>query len=143
TRVKALLPATHRVYKRLTELVRPSPQMAKDERGENESRAAIAEFIKAYGPNNVAFIHLPQKEEIDSGPDNLGLKARRSIQEAGGRVFDGFKLCGLVAADYHPNDQHPNSRGYSKIAACTMSVIKENLRNGHRHGILDLRQAAP
>jgi lysophospholipase L1-like esterase len=127
-RVKALLPATHLVYMYLTELVRPSPQMARDERGEQESRAAIAELIKTYGPENVAFIHLPQKEEIDSGPDVFGLKARRSIQEAGGRLFDGFKLCRLVAADYHPNDLHPNSRGYSKIAACTMSVIKEMAR---------------
>jgi hypothetical protein len=125
TRVKALLPATHRVYKYLTELIRPSPQMTRDERGEQESRAAIAEFIKTYGPENVAFIHLPQKEEIDSGPDVLGLKARRSIQEAGGKVFDGFKLCGLVVDDYHPNDLHPNSRGYGKIATCTMRLIKE------------------
>ena len=76
----------------------------------------------------MAFIHLPRKEEIDSGPDVFGLKARRAIQEAGGRLFDGFKLCGLVAADYHPNDLHPNSRGYGKIAACTMSVIKEMAR---------------
>jgi hypothetical protein len=127
-RVRALMPATHLVYKYLTELVRPSPQMAWDERGEQESRAAIPEFIKRYGPENVAFIHLPRKEEIDSGPDVFGLKARRAIQEAGGRLFDGFKLCGLVAADYHPNDLHPNSRGYGKIAACTMSVIKEMAR---------------
>jgi hypothetical protein len=88
--------------------------MARDERGEQESRAAIAEFIKTYGPENVAFIHLPRKEEIDSGPDVFGLKARRAIQEAGVRLFDGFKLCGLVAADYHPNDLHPNSRGGSE-----------------------------
>ena len=134
TRLKALLPATHRVYKNLTELVRPSPQMARDERGEQESRSAIAEFIKKYGSENVAFIHLPQKEELASGPDDLGLKARRSIEEAGGKLFDGFKLCRLTAADYHPNDQHPNSRGYGKIAACTMSVIKEMvIREAGRH----------
>jgi len=133
-RGKALLPATHRVYKRLRELLRLSPQMARDERGEQESRAAITEFIKKYGPENVAFIHLPQKEEIDSGPDDLGLKARRSIQEAGGKLFDGFKLCRLIAADYHPNDLHPNSRGYAKIAACVMSIIKEMvIREAARH----------
>jgi hypothetical protein len=124
-RAKALLPATDRVYKRLGKLLRLSPQMARDERGERESRAAVAEFIKIYGPENVAFIHLPQKGEIDSGPDDLGLKVRRSIQEAGGKLFDGFKLCQLTAADYHPNDLHPNGRGYDKISACTMSVIKE------------------
>jgi hypothetical protein len=131
-RTKALLPATHLVYRNLTELVRPS---ARDELGEQESRAAIAEFIKTYGPENVAFIHLPRKEEIDSGPDAFGLKARRSIQEAGGRLFDGFKLCRLVAADYHPHDLHPNSRGYAKIAACTMSAIRELVAQPHAASI--------
>jgi hypothetical protein len=99
--------------------------MAVDERGEQQSRAEIAEFIKTYGPENLAFIHLPEKGELDSGPDNLGLKARRSIQEMGVKLFDGFKLCHLTAVDYHPNDLHPNSRGYAKIAACATSVIKE------------------
>ncbi len=122
-RGKALLPATYRAYESLK--LRLSPAMAREERREQESRAAIAEFIKTYGPENVAFIHLPQKEELDSGPDDLGLKARRSIEEAGGKLFDGFKLCRLTAADYHPNDQHPNSRGYAKIAACTLTIINE------------------
>ncbi len=122
-RAKALLPATYRAYESLK--LRLSPAMAREERREQESRAAIAEFIKTYGPENVAFIHLPQKEELDSGPDDLGLKARRSIEEAGGKLFDGFKLCRLTAADYHPNDQHPNSRGYAKIAACTLTIINE------------------
>ena len=122
-RAKALLPATYRAYESLK--LRLSPAMAREERREQESRAAIAEFIKTYGPENVAFIYLPQKEELDSGPDDLGLKARRSIEEAGGKLFDGFKLCRLTAADYHPNDQHPNSRGYAKIAACTLTIINE------------------
>jgi hypothetical protein len=47
------------------------------------------------------------------------------IQEAGGKLFDGFKLCDLTAADYHPTDLHPNSRGYAKIEARAMNVIKE------------------
>jgi hypothetical protein len=122
-RAKALLPATYRAYESLK--LRLSPAMAREERREQESRAAIAEFIKAYGPENVAFIHLPQKEELASGPDDLGLETRRSIEEAGGKLFDGFKLCRLTAADYHPNDQHPNSRGYAKIAACTITIINE------------------
>jgi lysophospholipase L1-like esterase len=124
-RARALVPATHRVYKYFRELLRISPERERQERGEQESLVAISELVKRYGPENVAFIHLPRKGETASGPDNLGLKVRHSIQEAGGKLFDGFKLCGLVAADYHPNDLHPNSRGYAKIAACTSRVIEE------------------
>lgn len=128
-RAQVLLPATYLVYKYVSERLPLSrgarARMARDERGEQQSRAAIAEFIKRLGPENVAFIHLPEKGELNSGPDYLGLKARRSIQKAGGKFFDGFKLCGLTAADYHPNDQHPNSPGYVKIAACAMNVIKQ------------------
>jgi hypothetical protein len=128
-RAQALLPATYLVYKYVNERLRLSrgarASMAREERGEQQSCAAVAEFIKLFGPENVAFIHLPEKSELDSGPNQLGLKARRSIQEAGGKLFDGFKLCRLTAADYHPNDQHPNSRGYAKIAACAMNVIKQ------------------
>ncbi len=46
--------------------------MALEEREEQESRAAITEFIKIYGAENVAFIHLLEKGELNSGPDNLG-----------------------------------------------------------------------
>jgi hypothetical protein len=128
-RVQALLPASNRVYEYLKKRLHLSRSaregIAWEELGEQESRTAIAEFIKIYGRENVAFVHLPEKGELDSGPDNLGLKARRSIQELGGKLYDGFKLCHLTAADYHSNDLHPNSRGYPKIAACTMNIVKE------------------
>jgi len=124
-RARALLPAIYRVYEYVKQLFGHSPQMARDELGEEQSRAAIAELIKIYGPGNVAFIHLPQKEEIGSRPNEFGLKARGSIQQAGGKLFDGFKLCGLTQSDYHPNDLHPNSGGYAKIAACALRVIRE------------------
>lgn len=124
-RARALVPATFQVYEHVKQLFRLAPQLARDELGEKQSRAAIAELIRTYGPNNVAFIHLPQKEEIGSRPNELGLMARRSIQQAGGKLFDGFTLCGLTQSDYHPNDLHPNSVGYAKIAACTLRVIRE------------------
>lgn len=124
-RGRALLPGTYRVYENAKQLFRPSPQAVKDERGEKESRSAIDELIKTYGSGNVAFLHLPVKEELDKGPGELGVKARRTIQQAGGKLFDGFRLCGLVAGDYHPHDLHPNSRGYAKIAACTLNVIQQ------------------
>jgi hypothetical protein len=92
-RAKALLPATYRAYESAKQLFWRSPQIARDERGEKESREAIAELIRIYGSENVAFLHVPQKEEIAIGPGERGIQARRSIQQAGGRVFGGFKLC--------------------------------------------------
>ena len=32
------------------------------------------------------------------------MKVRRSIENAGGKLFDGFKLCGLTPADFYQND---------------------------------------
>lgn len=90
-------------------------------RDKEQSRSAIAELIKMYGPANVAFIHLPQKNEIDREPHELGLLARRSIEEASGKLFD----CGLKPTDYRAYDGHPNSRGNAKIAACATDVIKD------------------
>jgi hypothetical protein len=123
-RAQALLPVSYHVFYRFyTSIGR--------RRTEQQSRSAIAELIKIYRPENVAFIHLPQQDEIDNGPNDLGLKARGSIQEAGGKLFDGFKLCRLMATDYGANDGHPNSGGYAKIAACVTNVINEMTAGTH------------
>ncbi len=123
-RAEALLPASYRVYQYLRErLANPTSG------AEQQSRAAINQLVETYGPDNVAFIHLPQKDEIDSGPDALGLKARHAVLEAGGKLFDGFTLCRLTASDYYPNDDHPNSVGYAKIASCVTGVIKQLIRS--------------
>jgi len=121
----ALLPASYSVYTYFRQQI----LFAKAEQG---SRAAIAELIRIYGPKNIAFIHLPQKDEIDLGPNNLGLKARRAIEDAGGKLFDDFELCQMTAADYYPNDEHPNPRGYSKIAVCAAKVINQLVIAGRR-----------
>ncbi len=111
----ALFPASSSVYVYLKQLV----THAQAERG---SRAAISELVKRYGRENVAFLHLPQKDEIAGGPNDLGLAARRAIEAAGGTLFDGFKLCQMTPSDYYLNDEHPNAHGYSKIATCTAEV---------------------
>ena len=127
-RAAALLPASFHVYKHFKESVGFGG--VDFTRAEQESRAAIAELIRLYGPENVAFIHLPQKEEVGYGPNNLGLRARRAIEAAGGKLFDGFKLCQLTGTDYYVNDDHPNKDGYTKIAACAANVIKELVAGG-------------
>lgn len=115
-----LLPASYHVYDVLSRWLRTPKASVQEER----SQAAIATLIRTYGPQNVAFLHLPQKEE-PAGPFEEGLRARRSIEAAGGKVYDGFKLCGLSLADYYRIDSHPNPNGYAKIAACAVDVIKQ------------------
>ena len=123
-RAAALLPASYHIYKHFRNQSKNQNSIARSERAERQSRMAISELIGIYGPESVTFIHLPQKDEIN-GPNELGLKARRAIQEAGGKLFDGFKLCRLTAQDYYSNDDHPNSAGYKKIAVCVNNVLKE------------------
>ena len=80
----ALLPVSHSVYLFFKQVM----MFAKLEQ---ESRVAIADLIRIYGPENVAFLHVPQKDEVGHGPNSLGLKARGAIEDAGGKLFDGFK----------------------------------------------------
>ena len=121
----ALLPVSHTVYLFFKQVMMFT-------KFDQESRATIADLIRIYGRENVAFLHLPQKDEVGHGPDSLGLKARGAIEEAGGKLFDGFKLCELTKADYYTNDNHPNKAGYSKIAACAAKVIKQLVAGGQR-----------
>ena len=114
----ALMPASYSVYTYVKQLVEFS-------HAEQASHDAIAELVRIYGPKNIAFLHLPQKDEIGSGPDSLGFKARRAIEAAGGKLFDGFQLCNLTKSDYYLRDEHPNESGYAKIAACATNVINE------------------
>jgi hypothetical protein len=124
--VAAVLPLSYSVYQYLRTL---NAQMGQ------ESRAAISELVRIYGPENVAFIHLPEKTEVESeGLINFVSNMRliivemlieNSIKAAGAQVIDGAKLCRLTATDYYANDGHPNSAGYAKIASCTTGVIKE------------------
>ena len=114
----ALLPASFSVYMYFRQLMLFA-------QGENDLRVAIVDLIKLHGPNNVVFLHLPQKNEIGRGPDSVGLRARHTIEDAGGKLFDGFELCQLTQADYYMNDDHPNKDGYTKIAACAAKVINE------------------
>ncbi len=128
-RVAALLPVTYQIYqysRDVSERFRRVATILRSLDTEQRSDAAIAELIRKYGTENVAFLHLPQKDEVEKGePIKLGLKARRAIQGAGGKLFDGLKLCGLTVTDYYVSDEHPNKAGYAKIASCADSVIKE------------------
>jgi hypothetical protein len=125
SRARTLLPASYQVYDALNRRLRAPKASPQEERPQEErSHAAIATLIRIYGPQNVAFLHLPQKDEA-AGPWEEGLRARRAIEGTGGKLYDGFKLCGLTPADYYRIDSHPNHNGYAKIAACAVDVINQ------------------
>jgi hypothetical protein len=112
--LRTLLPVTYDTLSKFYSSIRH-----RDEK--EHSRSAIAELVKIHGPENMAFIHLPQKDEINTEPHGLGLLARRSIEEAGGKLSD----CSLTTTDYRAYDGHPNSNGNAKIVACATEVIKD------------------
>jgi hypothetical protein len=123
-RLEALLPATSRVYQLVSQQRHKQPADARPDDEALRSNAAIAGLIRRHGRDNIAFLHLPQKEE-SGGSEASGLQARRAIAAGGGRVVDGFQLCGLTPADYYLNDDHPNRAGYTKIARCVGKVISQ------------------
>ena len=124
-RAGTLLPASYRIYGRLKlQLIQLISRAGDDDPQEQQSRAAIVELLRLHGPENVVFVHVPQKDE-PHGPNGLGLRARRSIQDAGGTLVDGFKQCHLTATDYYQMDDHPNRLGYAKIASCVASAIRQ------------------
>ena len=116
-KLASLMPASYSAYWRLRQLI----IFAHAEQGSHD---AIAKLINTYGKENIAFVHLPQKDEIERGPNALGMKARGAIEEAGAKLIDGFELCKLTPGDYYPDDDHPNKEGYAKIATCAADVIK-------------------
>jgi hypothetical protein len=123
-RIKSLVPASYRVYDFVKAGLQSTASDDLTALNAQRSDVAIAELIEKYGTANVTFIHLPQIDEVN-GANRLGLSARRSIERAGGRLYDGFKLCSLTRSDYHVNDGHPNEKGYAKIALCAGRIIKE------------------
>jgi hypothetical protein len=125
-RFSRMMPATHFLYMALTTNFSPAYRAAED-----DSRGAIARLIAEHGVANVAFMHLPQKDEIDR-PSALGLRIRQDITAAGGRLYDGFTSCGLTAGDYHVRDSHPNEAGYDKIAHCVGDVIRDMTAKGEQ-----------
>ncbi len=92
----------------------------------NTNSTAIEFLIKKYG-ENVVFIHLPTQEELGRGntPNPVGQLARERIKNSGGKLVDGFKVCGLEPSDYFMNDPHPNPNGYKKISRCVDKAILE------------------
>jgi hypothetical protein len=124
-RARQLLPASHHVYDYLY-LRSQLEQSPAAERVKQRSRDAIAQMVGKYGRDNLVFMHLPQKDEIN-GPNKPGVEARQSVRSAGGNLLDGFKLCGLTASDYYIHDGHPNQQGYGKIARCVSRVVQPML----------------
>ena len=82
-------------------------------------------FFTNYYGKNVTFVHIPQKNELGRGPDDIGRLAREVIQNHNGNLYDGFQKCGLEPSDYYVNDNHPNQEGYRKIAECVLEASTE------------------
>ena len=86
----------------------------------------VKHFIEGYG-KNVIFVHIPQKDELGRGPNEIGLLARKEIENQNGNFYDGFQKCGLDLSDYYPHDNHPNEKGYKKISECVLEASREIL----------------
>lgn len=81
-------------------------------------------MAQAVGRQNIIFIQLPQKDELNSSLDSLSERGRSFIRHSGLKYVDGSKECQLTIEDFHVHDGHPNSAGYRKILDCVERVVK-------------------
>jgi hypothetical protein len=95
------------------------------------SKGVATEIANGVGWDNVLFIYLPQKTELDTGPQSYGRKANAFIRRSGFAFVDGRAACGLSIGDYYIRDGHPNATGYAKIARCVQRAIEGAFRPLH------------
>jgi hypothetical protein len=95
----------------------------RDSRQFETSTKVVAGMVAELGRDNVVFIYLPQKSELDTGPQSFGRKANEFILQNGFAFVDGRAKCGLTLQDNYGRDGHPNPNGYSKIAACVRNAV--------------------
>jgi hypothetical protein len=100
----------------------------RDSRQFEISKKVVAGMVAELGRENVVFIYLPQKSELETGPQSFGRKANEFILENGFAFVDGRKKCGLSLPDYYGRDGHPNANGYAKIATCVGNAVGEAFR---------------
>lgn len=88
------------------------------------NKSAALRMTADLGASNVLFIHVPQKDELQSGPNPLGRQAVDFLRGNGLTVVDGFERCRLSIADFHPHDGHPNATGYGKLERCVRDSVE-------------------
>jgi len=92
------------------------------------STKVAAGLVADLGRENVLFIYLPQKNELDTGPRSFGRQAHDFIVQSGFAFVDGRAKCGLSIRDYYERDGHPNEHGYAKIASCVQDAVATAFR---------------
>jgi hypothetical protein len=91
---------------------------------ERNKRVALR-LVADLGLQNVLFIHLPQKDELYSGPNVLGKEAVNFINKNGLMYVDGFEKCQMAITDFHSHDGHPNAVGYGKLEQCVREAVED------------------
>jgi hypothetical protein len=95
----------------------------RDSRQFEANTKAAAGIVADLGRDNVLFIYLPEKSELETGPRSYGRKAVDFIVRNGFTFVDGRAKCGLSLRDYYERDGHPNERGYAKISSCVQDAV--------------------
>lgn len=93
-----------------------------------KNKSAALRLAAKLGVRNVLFVHLPQKDELRSGPNIVGKRAADFIRDSGLSFVDGFEKCQLAITDFHLRDGHPNAIGYGKLEKCIRECLKDAFR---------------
>ena len=81
-------------------------------------------FAKSYA-DQLYFIRIPQKHELEFGYDSKGSKAQSLIDYGSSKSFDLLALCDFRPEDYYAIDGHFNVQGYAKLERCVRKIYLE------------------
>lgn len=122
-----------RLFMLLYDIAQDNPLFAVGEKDQRVSRALkdfvkrenfqALEGIRADFPDiPIRLVHLPERHEVQSGRydlEDLGNLATSLDIE----YFPALNRCEWSASMYHPNDPHPNERGYATLSACIEAYL--------------------
>jgi len=92
------------------------------------NRNAIRAIVERHGAAHVSLVHLPTRGEVERGAyDALGDGLREAVEALGLEYVPALRDCAWEPAMFFRHDEHPNARGYARVAECVGAHLRERL----------------
>ncbi len=102
----------------------PGPYDETELLGDNLS--ALAGIRADFPTTPITLVHFPEKDEVEYGRYRLNL--RDHAERLGIQYLPALRQCKWSLDMYHPNDSHPNAKGYSNMQTClTKHLLAEQM----------------
>ncbi len=92
---------------------------------EKENFRMLEKIRDQYPDTNIYFVHLPEKQEVDS--NRYELELREEVEALGIKYFPALQQCDWSREMFYRRDPHPNELGYKNITTCVKDYLYHSL----------------